>query len=388
MNLTNIICEILDGNLVEARKITQSDFLNKAKQFHGDKYDYNKVNYVDSTTPVEIICHKKDIDGNEHGSWITTPNNHLNGRGCKKCSFEKSREKYSHGTDKFIEMSNGIHGNEMYDYSQVKYVNNIIPVEIICHKKDKNGVDHGSFKQRPAVHLLGMGCPKCGINKVRTQTVSNKDEFINKAELIHGKNRYDYSEFNYINAITPAIVICHKNDMNGNEHGPFLISSNNLLSGKGCPKCKNSTGETKIRILLDNEKMEYIEQYQNKFCTSFKNTSHNRKCIPLKFDFYLPKMNTIIEFDGKYHFEKHHSGTNNQFMSGVLNDREKNSFTKLKGIKLIRICYLDIKNLEEEIINGLKSKEQLYLSTNYPSDLGWRDDDFTPTRKFINKYIE
>ena len=74
-------------------------------------------------------------------------------------------------------------------------------------------------------------------------------------------------------------------------------------------------------------------------------------------------------------------------MSDVLNDREKNNYTKLKDIKLIRISYFDMKNLEEEIRNGLLSKDQLYLSKSYGKHkTGWVDDNFQPTTKFLKTY--
>jgi hypothetical protein len=79
-----------------------------------------------------------------------------------------------------------------------------------------------------------------------------------------------------------------------------------------------------------------------------------------------------VEFDGGYHF----SGKmydNHDYISSVLNDREKNDYTKAKNIKLIRIGYLDKENIEEELMKGLDSNDQLYLSTKYPIDKGWRD---------------
>ena len=55
------------------------EFIKKAIYKHGDKYDYSKVNYVDIHTKVCIICP-------EHGEFWQTPNNHLKGESCPKCS--------------------------------------------------------------------------------------------------------------------------------------------------------------------------------------------------------------------------------------------------------------------------------------------------------------
>ena len=53
-------------------------FIEKARQIHNDKYDYSKVNYVNSRTKVCIICP-------EHGEFWQTPDAHLSNKGCPKC---------------------------------------------------------------------------------------------------------------------------------------------------------------------------------------------------------------------------------------------------------------------------------------------------------------
>lgn len=126
------------------------DFIEKAKQIHGDKYDYSKVLYVNNRNPVEIICP-------EHGSFYQTPKNHLKNGGCKKCGYEKVGELCRKTSDDFIKDAKCTHGNK-YDYSNVKYINNKQPVEIICSI-------HGSFWQNPYAHVSGQGCPKCTLKE-------------------------------------------------------------------------------------------------------------------------------------------------------------------------------------------------------------------------------
>lgn len=53
------------------RKLTTEEFIEKAKEIHGNLYDYSKVNYIDSRTKVEIICP-------EHGVFYMQPCNHTN----------------------------------------------------------------------------------------------------------------------------------------------------------------------------------------------------------------------------------------------------------------------------------------------------------------------
>ena len=61
---------------------TNKSFTDKAKQIHGNKYDYSKVNYINNSTKVCIICQK-------HGEFWQTPNDHLDGCGCPKCKQSK-----------------------------------------------------------------------------------------------------------------------------------------------------------------------------------------------------------------------------------------------------------------------------------------------------------
>ena len=60
-------------------KFDNSLFIKRAKIKHGDKYDYSKVNYVDSQSKIIITCPK-------HGDFKQVPNSHLQGKGCPKCA--------------------------------------------------------------------------------------------------------------------------------------------------------------------------------------------------------------------------------------------------------------------------------------------------------------
>ena len=64
---------------------TTEEFINKAKNIHGDKYTYENVDYVNNRIKVKITCHKCDKKGKEHGIFEITPDNFLQGKGCPKC---------------------------------------------------------------------------------------------------------------------------------------------------------------------------------------------------------------------------------------------------------------------------------------------------------------
>ena len=58
-------------------------FIEKAKQIHGDKYDYSKIIYTKAINKVIIICKK-------HGEFFQQSNLHLHGSGCVNCYRERS----------------------------------------------------------------------------------------------------------------------------------------------------------------------------------------------------------------------------------------------------------------------------------------------------------
>ena len=66
---------------------TQEEFISKAKIIHNDRYDYSKVNYVCSTDKVIIVC-------KEHGEFLQSPANHLQGQGCPKCIMKNQSRIY------------------------------------------------------------------------------------------------------------------------------------------------------------------------------------------------------------------------------------------------------------------------------------------------------
>ena len=219
-----------------ARKTTE-DFFTEARKVHGDKYDYTKVDYVNNHTNVCIICP-------EHGEFWQKPSNHLRGQKCQKCYGN-----YVPSTKEWVSSAHEVH-NGKYDYSKVNYINNKTKVCIICH-------EHGEFWQRPHNHLNGNGCPKCKGNKTRERQTFSTNEFIAKSKKIHD-DKYDYSKVKYVNSGTKVCIVCH-------EHGEFWQKPSHHLSGHGCVKCMCDN----LRERFSSTKDEFIskakEIHDNKY---------------------------------------------------------------------------------------------------------------------------
>ena len=115
----------------------------------------------------------------------------------------------------------------------------------------------------------------------------------------------------------------------------WVAYTGNLLNGRGCPKCcYRSKGEELICEYLDNNNYKYHREF------TFEELYYRSASHPLRFDFFLPHKNIIIEYDGIQHFNsKDFFGGEEAFKNTKHKDKLKNNFAKEKGIKMVRIPY-------------------------------------------------
>lgn len=294
-------------------------FIEKVKKIHGDMYDYSKVKYTGKNEEIIIGCYT-------HGDFTIRANDFCYGerKGCPKCSIEKKRKKRVEKLLKvFIEKSNIIHNNK-YDYSKVNYITNIIPILISCPI-------HGDFEQKPSHHLLGSGCPICGDISMREKLNKGKNFFIEEYYNKYGKI-YDLSNIIYINANIKVEVTCLK-------HGKFKITPMKLLYGSGCPNCIKSKGEIRLKNFLEKNNMYFEQQYRISECKNKK---------PLPFDFAIfedeekTKLKCLIEYDGEQHYKAiPYFGGEKRYSIQQKRDNIKNEYCKNNSIPLYRINYID-----------------------------------------------
>jgi hypothetical protein len=290
-----------------------------------NRFEYINLNDTITTkTLLKIICPK-------HGLFEKSVGNHLH-YGCNKCSHELLSQNSSFTQEEIIDKFNK-KWNNFYDYSKFEYVKYTQKSIIICPI-------HGEFQQA-AQHHMKSGCKSCGYEYISTLRRFSKEEFIEKCISIHG-NYYDYSKVEYKNSRTEIKIICPK-------HGEFKQKSGSHLMGYGCKTCCESRGEKIIRIFLENEKIEYTKEKKFEGC-------ENRTLLP--FDFYLPKYNMLIEFDGIQHFQAFDFfGGEEALESLKLRDEIKTNFCKENNINLLRISYKEINKIEEILKISLKINE-------------------------------
>lgn len=310
-----------------SKKLTTEQFIKKAREIHGDKYNYSKVNYIDAHTKVCIICP-------EHGEFYVTPTNHYsksNQCGCPKCAgLNKST------TEEFIEKARKVHGDK-YDYSKVNYINANTKVCIVCP-------EHGEFWQTPNKHLQKRGCAKCHEENQKFYKLLDTEKFIEKSREIHG-DKYDYSKVEYKGNKIKVCIVCP-------EHGEFWQIPSNHLRYRGCPKCKTSHLQLNVRNILIENNVTFEEE---KILAFFRNGKSH-----LSVDFYLPDYNIAIECQGIQHYKPTNFGgklninemTNNYILQKERDNRKK-ILCEQNGIKILYIDWneKDIKKIIKKIIN-------------------------------------
>lgn len=361
------------------KKMNTESFIKKSKEIHSDKYGYSKVNYINNKTKVIINCPF-------HGEIEQTPNSHLNGCGCYICSNKENsnkrkllekcnicynvcdehgisiHKKHYNNCPVCIERNIDEELNKRKNILQKKleskhnklkfnldgYINSKSIIEIECNI-------HGKSNMKVSALKYGSGCNKCKIQK-------NTDKFINEANRIHN-NLYDYSNVEYIKSLSKVNIIC-------SLHGEFKQTPLSHLKHNGCPKCKKSSGERIVSYFLDKNGIEYNFQKRFDGCKN-KNT--------LPFDFYIPKYNLCIEYDGLQHYKpvKKYGGKK-AFLIRKNNDNIKNIFCSNNGIDLLRIRY------DENVFEKLNN----YFGLDTESDEVLSFSPYQNTINEINKFME
>ena len=188
------------------RKLTTEEWIEKAKLKHGNRYDYSKVVYTGKDNKVCIICKK-------HKEFWQTANDHKNGSNCPICAKEEGIRKRTDTLEEFISKARRKHGRK-FDYNEVAYVNNKIPVLIKCN-------DCGyKFSQTPNSHTTGTGCPKCKTLKFSNIDFNIEIEYDNYKEeyikLIKNAKR-NPPEYNFdLHHILPKSIFPNWKDRESN----------------------------------------------------------------------------------------------------------------------------------------------------------------------------
>ena len=201
-----------------SKKTSFDNFVKRAKEIHGDKYQYGASSWNGSSKKTKIFCKACNEFFEQCGS------EHLKGYGCPRCG-NKAKQLFF---EDFVKSALSIHGDK-YEYDENTWHGSNKKTKIFCK------ACNCSFEQTGSSHLTGRGCPIC-CNKSKQFPF---EDFVKSAMLTHGcKYEYDKSSWRGSSHKTKIFCItCQKSfEQPGWSH----------LAGNGCPVC-NVGG-------LDNEK--------------------------------------------------------------------------------------------------------------------------------------
>lgn len=297
--------------------------IERAREVHGDKYDYSKTEFKNSRSKVIVTCPN-------HGDFEVLPTNLVKGRGCPKCADKSWTQ------EEFINKGKEIHGNQ-FNYDLVKFEGFKNRVTLKCNYCGN------IFDVLPQHHIQGRKCPKCCERHKVTV-----DEFIERSKKEHPGIEYDYSLVTELNTLQDYVtIICPK-------HGPFQQKAAYHITGCGCQKCNTSIGENKIKEFLNNNLIEYKHNHQ----IELEENIIARNSNIINVDFYIDNHNNkryIIEFNGKQHYiyNDFYYKSKEDFIKQQNRDQVVRDFCKDNNIELIEISYEDENKLEEILTQKL-----------------------------------
>ena len=161
----------------ESVKLNKEEFVERATNIHGNKYDYTDTIITSSTAKAGIMCPR-------HGVFQQRPFSHLSGQGCPKCVREDSMIT----KEDFVKRAKAIH-DDKYDYTETILKGMLSKATFRCP-------EHGYFTQKPNDHLGGHGCPLCGAStserKVWETLTALGINFKKEFTIPDKENRYKY----------------------------------------------------------------------------------------------------------------------------------------------------------------------------------------------------
>lgn len=300
------------------KKITNEEFVNKMKMLRPDLTPLEE--YVSATTSIKFKCNKcGHVFQNSPSRILGTRN-----QGCPKCYADSKR--FSH--EDFLDKAKS--NKNVHIVGRYRGTKKDIDVKCVyCGK---------TFPMRADSVIDGRGHGSCIQKNLEREPKRTQEQFIKDLESIN-------------NNIEPLGTYTKTNDrmwfkcrVCGNKWNTLV--KHVLYDYSGCPMCNQSKGERKISNYLQRNNIEFIPQHTFENCKDIN-------CLP--FDFYIPSINTCIEYDGEQHFrEVEYFRYSLEYIQG--HDEIKNNYCKNNNIELIRIPYTEFDNLEKILDEFFKNR--------------------------------
>lgn len=318
---------------------TNKEVVERLRELYGDEYDYTQVDYKNNRKPITLRCKKHNV------VFSRTLQNLLKGWGCPACkkehgktwanviekTYDPSRRSERWTTERFIAESKAYHGEDVFDYSQCHYVNNDTPVTLI------RIVDGAIIRVLPYEHLRHDA--DYGIAQRYFQGTTDKEKIYFLVRRLEE------------NIETPIYVPMQKMERTDKRfkcvcplHDEFYTSLFKIRNGKCCPECDGSgesVGERNVRRYLQSKNIKFEQEYRiedKKYFDTF-----------VRVDFYLPDLNTMIEFQGEQHYGieiKTITHGSRKWQSQKKRDNHLRRYAADHNIRLIEVPYTYRSNVD------------------------------------------
>lgn len=299
-------------------KYTTQSFTEKLKDIGSE---FNVVGeYTGALSKIKVKCPKCEKVVEMHPTVLM--------RGAKCCNLCRSLNK---------RLTEQQFKNKIADNIELlePYVSSDCKIRVRCK------IDGNEWNPLAKDLLSGRSCPECKKRKLANLYKKSHEQFVSDVENIN-------SSIKIISKYTGAnsFVKCQCTKC---EYIWKTKAANIIYNNSGCPRCNSSKGERKIELFLLDKNIKYIPQKRFENCVSI---DKNRE---LPFDFFLPNLNTLIEYQGIQHYKPvEYFGGDNRYEVQKQHDEVKRLYAINNGYTFIEIKYVDYNNIEEILSKKLK----------------------------------
>lgn len=373
-----------------SKRKTQEEFLHQLRDRYGKKVT-TEDKYVTARTKMVFHCNV----GMHHPDWKATPDSILRQGACPVCSKIKASNKNRFTQQEFMKRLKDKHDNEVT--TSDTYVNESTKLRFHCNKN----LGHPDWMASPNSVLNISGCPACGIKARGYKKTKTQDEFLSELKSVHGTAIV--TKDIYTGANNKMLFQCNRDS----NHPNWLATPNNILKGRGCPKCGAELTASKRRksakvftdevfdIFGDNIKV--LGKYKNTSypirvrcetcglvwspkasslvsghgCPSCRSSSGEKIVrailefnhiqyspqVPIKLRGKGHRLDIVVKYkneyyviqpDGKQHFKSISSwGGDDEFNSRRIKDNDENVMLPALGVHVLRIAWFwfDLNNI-------------------------------------------
>lgn len=292
------------------------------KEFiENENYTLLSNDYINASKHLQIKCDK------EH-TYSASFDRFQQGRRCPICRAEEKGDRGRKITTEDVIKHFKDFG---FDAKLTKYINPREKFEVVCKNGHSFVTSLYLFKKAKK-----QSCKEC-LNNM----------YMARLKEILAEHGYEMISNEYVNTAHKLEIKCDKGHI-------YNMSPDSIKSGSRCPVCNISKGEEAIENFLINNNFSFKRQHVLKGC---------RYKWALRFDFYVPDLNLLIEYDGIQHFEDvAFDGKKSNLKSIQKRDTIKNDYCKKNNLPLLRIHYKDFDNINvilSKAIKDFKLKENL-----------------------------